>query len=122
MSDVDPEQKSAPPLLAFPRVPKGISPESLQRVVRIPLIERAERVVASLSHSGRTLFFWLCALIFASSAGLLFLLNQEMLVTVPSYGGSLSEGITGSPRFINPLLSLSDAARDLSKLVFFALL
>ncbi len=41
-----------------------------------------------------------------------------VMVTVPSYGGSLTEGIVGSPRFVNPLLALSDADRDVTSLVY----
>lgn len=45
-----------------------------------------------------------------------YALESKMLVTVPSYGGSLTEGVLGSPRFVNPLLALSDADKDLSAL------
>jgi peptide/nickel transport system substrate-binding protein len=41
---------------------------------------------------------------------------------VPSYGGSIVEGEVGSPRFINPLLAISDADRDLSTLVYAGLM
>ena len=41
---------------------------------------------------------------------------------VPTYGGSFSEGIIGTPRFVNPILSISDADRDLTILVYSGLL
>ncbi len=41
------------------------------------------------------------------------------LVRVPALGGSITEGLIGSPRYINPLFSEgSDADRDLTRLVF----
>ncbi|MFZ2072718.1 MAG: ABC transporter substrate-binding protein [Minisyncoccia bacterium] len=41
---------------------------------------------------------------------------------VPMQGGSLSEGIIGTPRFVNPVLALSDAERDLVSLVYSGLM
>lgn len=49
-------------------------------------------------------------------------LNQEFLVTIPTYGGSITEGIVGSPRFINPILALSDADKDMTALIYSGLL
>jgi peptide/nickel transport system substrate-binding protein len=37
---------------------------------------------------------------------------------VPDFGGTLVEGITGEPRFINPLLSQTDSERDLVEIIF----
>ena len=41
---------------------------------------------------------------------------------IPAYGGSLTEGEIGSPRFVNPLLALTDADRDLSTLTYAGLM
>ena len=56
-----------------------------------------------------------------SLAGLLAL-ERSFLVTVPARGGTLTEGIVGSPRFVNPLLALSDADRDLTALTYAGLM
>jgi len=48
--------------------------------------------------------------------------NNKLMVDVPVAGGSLTEGIVGSPRFINPLLATSDADRDLTALTYSGLL
>ena len=53
---------------------------------------------------------------------LVYLLNDSLLVAVPAYGGSISEGVIGSPRFINPILAVSDSDRDLTSLVYSGLL
>jgi peptide/nickel transport system substrate-binding protein len=45
-------------------------------------------------------------------------INQYFLVPVPIEGGTLREGVVGTPRFINPLLATSDADRDLTALVY----
>ena len=44
------------------------------------------------------------------------------MVSVPMRGGSLSEGIIGTPRFVNPVLALSDADKDLVSLVYSGLM
>lgn len=54
--------------------------------------------------------------------GLIFKINNAYSVNIPDYGGEINEGIIGSPRFINPLLAVSDADRDLVKLIYSGLL
>ncbi|MCX6712480.1 MAG: hypothetical protein NT041_02210, partial [Candidatus Vogelbacteria bacterium] len=44
-----------------------------------------------------------------SSLATLEHLNKKLMVDRPMAGGSLTEGVLGSPRFINPLLAASDA-------------
>ncbi len=44
--------------------------------------------------------------------------NQRFLVSIPSRGGSISEGIVGTPRFINPVLAVSNPDKDLVHLVY----
>lgn len=44
--------------------------------------------------------------------------NNEYLVEVPASGGSLTEGIVGAPRFINPLLAITETDRDLTTLIY----
>jgi len=48
--------------------------------------------------------------------------NSTFNTPVPVSGGTLKEGIIGSPRFINPLLALSDADRDLVTLTYSGLM
>lgn len=44
--------------------------------------------------------------------------NHHFTVTVPTYGGEVREGIIGTPRFINPVLAVSEQDKDLTSLVF----
>ena len=96
--------------------------EKAKREVRVPIIEKAHRTYGALGPGGRAVFFLLATLIVLSGAGLLYLLNSSLMTTAPAHGGSLTEGIVGSPRFINPLLAISDADQDLTKLVYAGLL
>ncbi|MBI2482190.1 MAG: hypothetical protein HYV76_01340 [Candidatus Vogelbacteria bacterium] len=54
--------------------------------------------------------------------GLITTFNRQFMVAVPTTGGSLYEGVIGSPRFINPLLANSTADRDLATLVYSGLM
>lgn len=57
-----------------------------------------------------------------SSVFLLWKVNQSFLVEIPNSGGSITEGVIGLPRFINPVLSFSDADRDLTALTYSGLI
>jgi len=49
-------------------------------------------------------------------------LSLSFTVEVPARGGTYTEGIVGVPRFINPVLAISDADRDLVQLTFSGLM
>jgi len=61
-----------------------------------------------------------CCLVFL----LLFLtrLSTNATVMVPSAGGTLIEGSVGTPRFVNPVLAVTRADRDLTTLIYEGLL
>lgn len=44
------------------------------------------------------------------------------LVSIPANGGDLTEGLVGSPLYLNPLLAYSDVDKDISRLVFTGLM
>lgn len=67
----------------------------------------------------RVILFWL--FLFMSAAFLfsaLMVFNARFLITVPSYGGQVREGIVGTPRFINPVLATSEQDADMTSLVY----
>jgi peptide/nickel transport system substrate-binding protein len=78
--------------------------------------------VRALSAGDRIIFYFLAAVVALASLSGLYSLQQRLLVAVPAYGGSLTEGQVGSPQFINPLLAISDADRDLSALAYAGLM
>jgi len=89
---------------------------------RVPLLHRLERVRKHFSPTEK-LIFALCTLLLVLGAGsLLYKVNALFLTEIPAPGGELREGIIGSPRFVNPLLALSNADRDLTTLVYSGLL
>lgn len=82
--------------------------------------------VASVEKKVRAVFTpsdWLIAGAFfalmALGAGILFGTASERLsYEVPLHGGEHIEGVIGNPRFINPLLAISETDNDLVSLVF----
>lgn len=83
---------------------------------------KAKTFIQKLSPGDRLIASVLALLVLATSVAGLIALERSFLVTVPAYGGSLTEGIVGKPRFINPLLALTDADRDLVALTYAGLM
>lgn len=70
----------------------------------------------------KILFYLVSLVLIVSGAILLIRLNDSFLVEVPAFGGSFTEGLVGSPRFINPVLAISDTDKDISSLLYSGLL
>ncbi|MFO0743755.1 MAG: ABC transporter substrate-binding protein [Candidatus Paceibacterota bacterium] len=68
-------------------------------------------------------FFWSMLIL-----ALLFLLlsintlSNKFMVEIPSYGGTWNEGIVGVPRYINPVLTISESDKDMTALIYSGLL
>lgn len=90
--------------------------------ITIPGTKRAERAYDELSVGERTVFFLFALIMIGTGLMILFRASDSVSVTIPSRGGEIIEGTLGSPRFINPLLAISDADRDLTYLLFSGLL
>lgn len=89
---------------------------------RIPGFERVSLHIHSLSYGDKVLVSMFGLLVLGSSIAGLYALERSVLVEVPAHGGTLTEGIVGTPRFVNPLLALSDADRDLTALTYAGLM
>jgi len=96
--------------------------EKLTRVRSIPTLERMGERIRSFSSGDRVLFYLLAIIAGIASISGFYALEQSLLVEIPAYGGTLVEGEIGSPRFMNPLLAISDADRDISSLVYAGLM
>lgn len=86
------------------------------------LKNNALKTVASFSISEKIVFYLFVTAFMTSSVILLWKVNNSFLVEFPAYGGQLKEGIVGSPRFINPILAISDADRDMTALIYSGLM
>lgn len=85
-----------------------------------------EHVVTALadrfSPFERALFFLFSTLLVVGAFASIAELRTHVTVSAPAEGGSIVEGVVGSPRFVNPVLALSDTDRDMTALVFTGLL
>lgn len=96
--------------------------DTLVRPRPISFLEGIRAHIASLPPSDKLVVIALGVLVIGLSLASVYQLERRFLVEVPSRGGSLTEGVLGSPRFVNPLLALSDADRDLSSLTYAGLM
>ena len=80
---------------------------------------------AILSNFSKKEQIYFILFIFAAMISLLILLralDERYADISPLAGGTFREGVVGSPRFINPLLALSDTDHDLVNLVYAGLM
>jgi peptide/nickel transport system substrate-binding protein len=80
------------------------------------------KTLQSFSIAEKVFFFTLVTIFITSSLIILKQANDGLTIDVPANGGYLKEGIVGSPRFVNPVLAVSDVDKDLTTLVYSGLL
>jgi len=81
--------------------------------------ERSIRgTLQSFTIAEKAVLFSLISVFFASGLSLLWNVSSAFLIEIPIEGGALSEGVVGNPRFINPVLAISDADKNLTALVY----
>lgn len=89
---------------------------------RIPVFSKIAQAIASFSLTEKIIFGFFSIIAIISALILLLNLNERLLVHVPRYGGTHTEGVIGTPRSINPLLAVSETDRDLSTLIYSGLM
>lgn len=90
--------------------------------LNLPSIEELIFAFESLNKKTKNICIVLAIIFIISCLALVSKLNNKLMVDVPITGGQLTEGIVGSPRFINPILATSDADRDLTILIYSGLM
>ncbi|MDR3547646.1 MAG: peptide ABC transporter substrate-binding protein [Candidatus Pacebacteria bacterium] len=88
----------------------------------VPFFEDFSDYTKSLRPGDRFIFDILGILIAIAGLAGIYGLEQSLLIVEPAYGGSLTEGDVGAPRFVNPLLALTDTDQDLSALTYAGLM
>lgn len=78
--------------------------------------------IKKLGYKNRFILSLLIIVFIISAFILVLTVSNKHRIVVPSHGGTLTEGIIGSPRFINPILANSNADRDLTMLVYSGLM
>src|SRR3989338_11645305 len=88
----------------------------------IPKARPITRTMNSFTMAEKAVFFFFTAVFVLSGIFLLWKVSAAFLVEVPVRGGTLAEGMVGNPRFINPVLALSEADKNLTALVYSGLM
>ncbi len=79
-------------------------------------------IIKTLPSKLKVTLLFFTAMFALSLLLLLYHLDKTMTVEIPATGGTLTEGIIGTPRFVNPVLAVSDADRDVSMLIYSGLM
>lgn len=86
--------------------------------LNIPLFKKIANAISSFSFTEKLIFGVMTTLFVLSSLLILMKINDQFLIEVPKKGGTLTEGVIGTPRFINPLLAISETDKDLSTIIY----
>jgi peptide/nickel transport system substrate-binding protein len=94
----------------------------LRRRFHLPKERAVRRTIQSFTLAERATFAFFATIFVIASLVLVWHVSEAYLEEVPSHGGSLTEGVVGNPRFINPVLALSEADKNLTALVYSGLM
>ncbi len=83
---------------------------------------KIKKAISCFSKKEYFIFLSLLIIFFISVFIILENINKSYMVNIPMQGGSISEGIVGIPRFINPILANSLADKDLVSLIYSGLM
>ncbi|MBU3925710.1 peptide ABC transporter substrate-binding protein [Patescibacteria group bacterium] len=94
----------------------------LKKRINTPSLQEIFCAIKNLGRNEKRIFFILFIIFILSAGVLIYKVNDKISITVPDNGGIITEGILGTPRFINPLLAISDADRDMTSLIYSGLM
>jgi peptide/nickel transport system substrate-binding protein len=92
------------------------------RNFKLPKKDQINSVFRIFSKKEKLVFILLVLILLLSTFFILESINKSVMVRVPLHGGSLSEGIIGTPRFINPILANTPVDQDLVSLIYSGLM
>ncbi len=84
--------------------------------------EKISKIINDFSLSEKIFFYIVFSILIISGLILLKQANNSLMLKVPANGGFLKEGIIGSPRFVNPVLAVSDVDHDLTSIIYSGLM
>jgi len=88
----------------------------------LELLKKVKQAIFSFSKTEWNIFLILLLLLVGSTVAILQNINTSFMVSVPVRGGTINEGIIGSPRFINPIIASTDVDKDLVSLIYSGLM
>ena len=88
----------------------------------LPKKDKINAALATFSRKEWAIFGVLFFALIISATSIVWSVNKSLMVSVPLRGGSVSIGIIGTPRFINPILATSPVDQDMVALVYSGLM
>ncbi len=89
---------------------------------KLPTKDQINSVFHLFSKKEKMVFIILLLTLLISTLSILESINKSLMVKVPFHGGSISVGIIGTPRFINPILANSPVDQDMTTLIYSGLM
>ncbi len=93
-----------------------------KKKLTIPVLNQAETAYKSMAPSERWLLYILASILALTVFIMAMGIYYRFTVLVPESGGSITEGVVGAPRFINPVLAISQTDKDMVELVYAGLM
>lgn len=84
----------------------------------IPKEHTVHKTIRHFTLAEKAIFYFFVTLFILSGLSLANQVNNSYLVEVPLRGGTITEGVVGNPRFINPVLAFTEADRNLTTLIY----
>lgn len=100
----------------------GVGSKDSKRNFSLPSKPELVSAIHSFTRKEWFLFSAIVLVFLISAIAILESLNRSFMVSVPIQGGTITEGVIGTPRFVNPVLAFSDADKDLITLIYSGLL
>ncbi len=88
----------------------------------IPSKKILQKILNSFDQKQALIFVALFLVLIISAISMLGKINKKFLTYLPEFGGTLDEGVVGTPRFVNPVLAVSETDRDLTELIYSGLM
>ncbi len=88
----------------------------------LKIINKIEYVVKAMNPTERIIFFCASIVFIITGIIMVFEVNNSFVTEIPALGGEFREGMIGSPRFINPILAISDTDKSLSNIIYSGLI
>lgn len=88
----------------------------------LPSKNEIKKTISHFSKREYFIFLSFAIILCLSTLSILQNINKSFMVSVPMKGGKTTEGIIGTPRFINPILAFSDADQDMVSLIYSGLM
>src|SRR3990167_10027194 len=84
----------------------------------LPKERSIREILRFFTMAEKAVFYFFTTIFIVSGLTLMWKVSNAYLIEIPIQGGTLIEGVVGNPRFINPVLAISEADKNLVTLIY----